>query len=340
MRYKQLANITLLASAVRVVATVVSALLHLSYWSFVIGDLLANIFLTWATWRLMEHRFRLRLEPKAKREVLTFSTGAIGNSMGYYVNYNSDSFIIGKVLGSASLGFYNLAYQLTNTLTNILLQALGDLGLSSFSQIKPEESQPTLLQVVRHTAFLAAPVYALISLLLEDEQVVRLVFGAKWIPICAVIPGLMFYAYCRLLNQALTAMLYSRGMTFVTARVNLMIAPIAVGGFLWAAKQNSIVYVSIVAAFVLGVVWTAWTWWAGCRALHWSLRPFLGAFVQPTLFALLSAVAVFPVPLLIRPFLFLGLYLLLVRLYAGEQFSTYTALIGKLSRRFRRTPNP
>ncbi|NEQ28467.1 MAG: oligosaccharide flippase family protein, partial [Microcoleus sp. SIO2G3] len=285
------------------------------------------------TQQRMEHRFRLRIDRQARSEVLAFCAGGVGNSLGYYFNYNSDNFVIGKLLGSASLGFYNLAYQLTNTLTNILAQALGDLGMASFAQIADDRQQEkTLVQVVEHTAFLAAPVYVILSLML-DPQVVAIVFGSHWVPICAVIPWLMFYAYTRLVNLAMIAVLNAKGRPQITAKVNLAIAPIAAFAFFFVAPRGNILGVSVVVALLLGIVWTLLTWWAGCHALKWSIGKFLLACFKPVGFALLAGSLAVMLPTLLKPIAFLAVYLLLVRLLAAAQFCEYQALFRRFTQR-------
>ena len=113
LKYQALANITLAQSIIRLLCTTGAALLGLSYWSFVIGDTIAWIVFCVLTRYYSKQQFRLQLHPEVRSEVLSFchriqwvQTSAL------YANFNLDNFAVGKLLGSASLGYYNLAYQL------------------------------------------------------------------------------------------------------------------------------------------------------------------------------------------------------------------------------------
>ncbi|HAA29253.1 MAG TPA: polysaccharide biosynthesis protein [Cyanobacteria bacterium UBA8553] len=341
MQYRELANSDLIASMVRVFSTAGCAFLGLSYWSFVVGD--TAFWLTSCI--LLRHHakqdFRLEIYPEARKEVMAYCLGSTGSSLGYYVNANCDNFVIGRMLGSTSLGFYNFAYQLTMALTTILGQAIGQIGMSAFAQLPDDKQQENaLLRVVEQIAFLSAPLYALFFLII-DQRVISLVFGVKWVPACAVIPWLLIFAYFRLINNQMGCMLSAKGRPGVNARVNLYIAPLAVVGFLIGAWQGGIVGVSIAVAVVLGFLWTVYWWWVGCRELRWPLIQFLIPSFKAALIALIgilislaiSTSVSTSVSIILEPVLFIGIYLVCVRILAAKQFFDYLFLVKKLSHR-------
>jgi O-antigen/teichoic acid export membrane protein len=343
MQYRELANSSLIASMVRVFCTAGCALLGFSYWSFVVGD---TAF--WLTgYALLRHHakqdFRLEIYPEARKEVLSYCLGSTGSGLGFYVNANCDNFVIGRFLGSTQLGYYNFAYQLTMALGTILGQAIGQIGMSAFAQLPDDRQQENaLLAVVEQIAFLTAPLYALFFLII-DQRVISLVFGGKWLPACTVIPWLLIFAYFRLINYQMSSMLSAKGRPGVNARVNLYVAPFAALNFLIGAWYGGIVGVSIAVAVVLGILWTVYWWWVGCRELGWSLIKFLIPSFKAALFALLGisiALGVpallgnligVGVPALLKPFLFIGTYLVCVRLLATKQFFQYQTLVSKLA---------
>ncbi|MGH7998660.1 MAG: oligosaccharide flippase family protein, partial [Brasilonema sp.] len=152
MKYRTLANINLAASITRLLCTIVSALLGLSYWSFVIGDATCWIVNCVLTRHYSRYQFRLQIDPEVKSEVLSFYFGTVASSFGLYTNFNIDNFTVGKVLGSTSLGYYNLAYQLTTALSTIFTAVFNQLGMPVFAQLSDEQQQEsTLFEVVGQT---------------------------------------------------------------------------------------------------------------------------------------------------------------------------------------------
>ena len=95
--------------------------------------------------------------------------------------------------------------------SSIFSSVINQLGMPAFAQLPTDKQQENaLLQVVEQTTFLAAPLYALIFLIV-DPQVVAFVFGDKWLPICTVIPGLLVFGYFRIINSLLFSMLVAKG---------------------------------------------------------------------------------------------------------------------------------
>lgn len=331
MRYRQIAHATIIASLVRVVSTTGCAFIGLSYWSFAVGDAAFRVIEYWISRRHVEHKFRLEIDPQASSEVLSFCFGATGSSLGFYVNANGDNFVIGKLLGNTNLGYYNFAYQLTQTINTVMGEVINQVGMSSFAQLEnDEEQQSVLVTMVEQMAFLGAPLYALFFLVVDD-QLISMIFGQKWVPACQVIPWLLVFAYFRLINNSLINMLAAKGRTGINAKVNLMIAPVAFLSFIIGAEQAGILGVGIAVTFVLGIVWTVYWWWVACRALGWPLIKFLLPCFKAALIVLLAIVSCLGLPIILKPFLFISLYIVCMRLIAAKQFFSYQSLLGKLA---------
>lgn len=333
MLYRELANANLIASMVRVFSTAFCAFVGLSYWSFVIGDTAFWLMLCVLTQRHVKHKFQLQIDPEIRVEVLSYCLGGTGSSLGFYFNANCDNFIIAKLLGNTYLGFYNFAYQLTMALNSILNQAFSQVGMSTFAQLPSDRHQENaLLKVVEQIGFLTAPIYALFFLVI-DQHTISLIFGTKWIPSSSAIPWLLIFAYFRLINVALFFMLSAKGKPGLNAKINLQIAPIAILSFIIGACYGGIIGVSIAVALVLGIFWTIYSWWIGCRAMGWQLKQFLIPCFLPSSLALLAIVFSLSAPALIKPFVFLVSYGILVRFFAKKQFLTYQGFASKLVQR-------
>ncbi|MCU0550001.1 MAG: lipopolysaccharide biosynthesis protein [Leptolyngbya sp. Prado105] len=332
MQYQTLANISVANSLTRLFCTTGAAFLGLSYWSFVIGDTAAWIVNFGLTWYYSKHRFRLYIDPEVRSEVGTFCLSSVGSSIGLYLSFNADNFTVGKLLGNASLGYYNLAYQLSMAMASVLGSVTSQLGMPVFAQLSIDEQENALFKVVEQIAFFTAPIYALIFLIF-DPQVVTFVFGAQWIAICTVLPGLLFHAYFRIVNSSLNSMLVAKGRPDINARVSLKIAPIAVFGFVVGANQGGIFGVSLAVALVLGVGWTVLYWWIACRQLCWSCRKFLIPCFNPILLSVPGIGISLLLPLVLKPFTFLLIYLMCLRVFMPQQFAQTQMLLHKVGDR-------
>jgi O-antigen/teichoic acid export membrane protein len=330
MKYRGIANITLANSITRLLCTTVAAFLGFNYWSFVIGDTASWIVNCVLTRYYSRYKFRLQIDAEVRSEVQSFYFGTVASSFGLYTNFNIDNFAVGKLLGSASLGYYNLAYQLTNAFSSIANAVFNQLGMPVFAQLSDDKQQQnTLLKVVEQTAIITAAICTLIFLT-ADSQVVTFVFGEKWLPIVKVIPGLLIFSYFRIINSSLFSMLVAKGRPDINAKVNLQIAPIAVGSFILGANLGGIVGVSLAVAIVLGIGWTLYWWWAACRHLHWSFPKFIIPCFIPILLIIPGLVISVNLPLFIRPFTFISIYLIAIRIFHPQIFLQYKKRLNQL----------
>ncbi len=330
MKYRGIANITLANSITRLLCTTVAAFLGFNYWSFVIGDTASWIVNCVLTRYYSRYKFRLQIDAEVRSEVQSFYFGTVASSFGLYTNFNIDNFAVGKLLGSASLGYYNLAYQLTNAFSSIANAVFNQLGMPVFAQLSDDKQQQnTLLKVVEQTAIITAAICTLIFLT-ADSQVVTFVFGEKWLPIVKVIPGLLIFSYFRIINSSLFSMLVAKGRPDINAKVNLQIAPIAVGSFILGANLGGIVGVSLAVAIVLGIGWTLYWWWAACRHLHWSFPKFIIPCFIPTLLIIPGLVISVNLPLFIRQFTFISIYLIAIRIFHPQIFLQYKKRLNQL----------
>jgi lipopolysaccharide exporter len=336
MQYREQTNIGLIGSMIRLCFTTGSALLGLSYWSFAIGDTASWIVSCILMRSQSGHRLRLQIDSEVKSEVLSFCLGASGSSFGYYINANIDNLVVGKLLGALSLGYYNLAYQLTMTLSTIGESVANQLGVTIFAQLSDDKQQENaLFKTIKEVAFLSAPMYALIFLIL-NHQLIAFLFGSQWTPVATVIPWLLIFAYFRVVNGSLKSMLSAKGRPDIDAKVNLIIAPIAVLSFIIGAQHQGIIGVSVAVALVLGIVWTLYGWWFGCRELGWSMMKFIIPVLTPVLMVLPALAISVNLHILLRPFAFLIIYLIIIRVAAPQQFSSYVTLVKLLVDRLKK----
>ncbi|BAY61493.1 membrane protein involved in the export of O-antigen and teichoic acid [Calothrix brevissima NIES-22] len=335
MQYQELANAALISSMIRIFTTAGCALAGLSYWSFAIGDTIFWLSIFWITAYQANFNFYLKIDPKIRSEALSYCIGSVGSSLGFYINSNSDNFVIGRLLGTTNLGYYNFAYQVTTAFSLIMSQVMNQLGISVFAQMKDERQQEdALVKVVEQMSYFAALLFAVIYLIV-DKTFIIYVFGEKFIPSASVIPWLLIFAYFRLINTSLSSMMAAKGRPDINAKVNLQIAPLAVVGFLIGAWKGGILGVAIAVVLILGFTWTIFWWWSACRTFGWSLFKYLQPCFQALFMSLFALGINFIIPTskFISPIIYIVLYLLLVRLLVPNQFSTYLSLIKKLGRK-------
>jgi O-antigen/teichoic acid export membrane protein len=139
------------------------------------------------------HPYRPRLSSdlgKAK-ELFVFGKWILGSSILVFLITQGDSIFVGKMLGVTALGFYQLAYRISNMPTTEITHVISRVTFPAYSKLQDNISnlRVAYLKVLQVTAFLSFPIAGLIFVLAPDFTMIFL--GAKWMP---MVPAMMVLA--------------------------------------------------------------------------------------------------------------------------------------------------
>jgi O-antigen/teichoic acid export membrane protein len=191
------------------VVAVSAALILRSVWALVFGLLAGIITRLIASYLIHIHRPRLSLDLRKAKELFGFGKWVLGSSILIFLITQGDDIFIGKLLGATMLGFYQMAYRISNMPATEITHVISQLTFPAYSKL--QDNLPRLreayLKFLQVTAFLCFPITGLIFVLAPDFTKVFL--GDKWMPMVpamqvlvlaglarsiAATPGKIFYA--------------------------------------------------------------------------------------------------------------------------------------------------
>ncbi|MBW2000317.1 MAG: lipopolysaccharide biosynthesis protein, partial [Deltaproteobacteria bacterium] len=109
--FKSLAMAEILSALLAGVVAIVLAFADVGVWSLVFQALTAAFVLAVLLWFFCAWRPKLAFKWKHTAEILDYGLFLTGFQFSNYFNRNLDNLIIGRFLGSESLGFYDIAYK-------------------------------------------------------------------------------------------------------------------------------------------------------------------------------------------------------------------------------------
>ena len=112
MIFKKISLIDISSSVVGLVVVVTLACLHAGVWSLVAGTLTSSVISSILFWATSEWQPSFLFSWMEVRSVMNFGLNLSAFNLFNYFARNSDNAIVGRYLGSASLGFYQLAYNI------------------------------------------------------------------------------------------------------------------------------------------------------------------------------------------------------------------------------------
>jgi O-antigen/teichoic acid export membrane protein len=214
--------------------TLVLALRDEGVWSLVTG----NLFMALVRIAVLQYyagewyppRFRLAGIGAAVR----FGGFITADRVTWYVYSQSDTLIIGKLLGEAILGFYSVGMHLASLPMQKIVGALNEIGFSAFSRLSTDRKalRADFVRAVRVMSLLAFPVFLGISSV--APEIVGIFLGAKWSSAVLPIQVLALIVPLRLLHTLPPSALYAIGRAEVSVYNNviaclLMPASFAIG---------------------------------------------------------------------------------------------------------------
>ncbi|MEU4653992.1 oligosaccharide flippase family protein [Streptomyces sp. NPDC023723] len=230
-----------------VTGTAVTLLLAFAGWgamSFAVGAVVGNVVTLIGCWLAAPGTLKYGWDPGQARALLRFGLPLAGASMLALAVVNVDTMVAGATLGSVSLGFYVLAFNISGWPVRIISEAARRVSFAGFSRLA--ETPGALAQgFSRALGVLITGTVPLCVLLAGlAEPVVRLVYGSQWTPAAAALPWLMVLGLIRIGSElaydCLVAVGQRRSLFLVQGLWLVALIPV----LLVAARLNGVVGVS------------------------------------------------------------------------------------------------
>jgi PST family polysaccharide transporter len=175
---------------IRTVTAVLIAGYGYGVWSLVFGGLVGVVFQALAYAYFIRYRPRFRFSKVFLTSTWRTNGGYFGNGILFYLNSNLDLFLVGRLLGATSLGYYQNARSLTDEVRVRMVQPLQRVLFPAFSAIQNEHERfrAGILRSGRLLAVVFMPVG--FGMAAVAQELVPLLYGAQWlamIPILQVI---------------------------------------------------------------------------------------------------------------------------------------------------------
>ncbi|MEM5624484.1 lipopolysaccharide biosynthesis protein [Bacillus wiedmannii] len=114
-------------------------------------------------------------------EIIPYSSKFLGSQMFIYLNNNVDYLLIGKFLGSKSLGLYTMAYQWSVIARQYISGAINRVVFPEVASLQNdvEKVRKLYLMVISKVSFFTFPLCA--GLLVVSREFILFIYGDKWI---------------------------------------------------------------------------------------------------------------------------------------------------------------
>lgn len=208
-------------AAVKASVAVALARTGFGVWSLVWGQLAGLLAWTVLLWIVVPWRPQWRWPTDLLRPLLAYGRGIVAVNVLAAVTHHADLVVVGRMLGAAALGFYQMAYKVPEMTITVLLWVTSRVLFPAFSRLQAEGRGlgEAYLTALRYVGLLTVP--AAVGLAFLAEPVVIILFGEAWKPSVPILRALAAYAGLRSLSTPAGDILKAMGRPGLLAGLSL-----------------------------------------------------------------------------------------------------------------------
>jgi PST family polysaccharide transporter len=197
------------------------AFLGYGIWSLVAAQLVSRIvsgvlFMMLARWYP-----RLSFEMSIARELFSYGKFIWAFTVFSAVGGALDRVFVGKIFGSASLGYYHIAFNMCHLSGLLFALLMEKVTFPAYSALRhqPGRLRNAVVNTVSTVSIVAVPIaFGLIAL---SERLITTIFGEKWLPAAVLVNVLAFHGLIKALSPVASNVLKATGRPSVLMHLEI-----------------------------------------------------------------------------------------------------------------------
>jgi len=172
-------------------------------WALVWGGLAANFVRLFMSYILHPYRPHVRFKKSEFKELFGFGKWVLGSSILIFLITQGDDIFVGKMLGVTALGFYQMAYLISNLSATEITHVISQVTFPAYSKMQYDlqRLREGYLKVLQIAALLSFPIAVLIFILAPEFT--KICLGDKWMP---MVPAMQVLSFAGLTRSIISTM--------------------------------------------------------------------------------------------------------------------------------------
>ncbi len=313
------------------IVTISAALILKNVWALVFGLLAGNIVRFVVSYFVHPYRPRLTSNLKKAKELFGFGKWILGSTILTFLLVQGDDILVGKLLGIAMLGLYQMAYRMSNMPATEISHLIATVTFPAYSKLQDNllRLKEAYLKVLQLTAFLSIPIAGLIFILAPDFT--KIFLGEKWMPMVSTMQVLAFYGMLRAIGATTGSVFLAIGKPGISTKIKfgaLILLAVVIYPLTkkWGIMGTAIAVTSFALIFCnLAVIITSMILKLNYKQLITAVfYPFIMTFIMVIIISILKNYVLHDITLINFITLgFVGLFVYLIWAYLFDLFFNY-----------------
>lgn len=231
LAFSRLARIDGVEALVMIGVTLALAVEKLGYWALVGGPVVSSAVSTVLCLKARRNAIVVPRHLGELRDAVRLSRRVLASQLAWYAYSNSDFTVIGRVLGSAALGVYTMAWTIALIPVDRVSALVGRVTPAFFSAVQADSGALRRYFGGLTRALSLCTLPACVGLALVARDFVQIVLGARWSGVVSPLRILAAYAALRSLIVLAPQVLVARGRERTSMNLSLLCALVLPGVF-------------------------------------------------------------------------------------------------------------
>jgi len=213
MRFKEISKIDIVNKSISLIVSVYLAYKGYGVYSLVYGTLAGVVSQTvqFMYLGLKEYKPLFIFKIGEIKEFLSFGAYQMGEKTINYFNFQIDTILIGKLLGTEALGIYIIAKQIIMRPAQIINPIISKVTFPTMAKIQNDTQRlkNIYLKTINYLSSINFPIYVFIFIF--AYEIVLLMFGEKWLEAVYIMQILSVWGAIRSTGNPIGSLLLARG---------------------------------------------------------------------------------------------------------------------------------
>ena len=164
------------------IVAVVAAIVLRSVWALVLGLIAEKVVSFFISYLIHPYRPHLSKDIEKAKELFGFGKWILGSSILVFIGEHIDDIFVGRVLSATALGFYQMAYRISNMLETEITQVISGVTFPAFAKIQDQHTrlQKAYFRIMRLIFAISLPIT--IGMVLLAPEFTQIFLSEKWMP--------------------------------------------------------------------------------------------------------------------------------------------------------------
>ena len=179
------------------VITVLMVVILRNFWAIVFGLLAEKIALCCFSYSMHPYRPRFSIKMVKLKYLLNFGKWVFFSSVLFMLLTQVDNIIVGKFLGVAALGFYQMSFRISNILPKEIIDIVSKVLFPGFAKLQYNITQLRGLYLKALCLILVVTFLFTGEIIILAPELIKLFLGVKWIPVVPVLQIFCIFSILR-----------------------------------------------------------------------------------------------------------------------------------------------